>query len=163
VARVKAYLLFLLDAFKVGNFAWTLALPLLVYSIMRSKRTIEASGSAAFTLVEIMIVVAIIGLLAAIAIANFSRARSTSQANACINNMHQIDGAVTEWALEHGKKTGDPAPSLITDLTPYIKLNSSGSIPNCPAGGSYIIDKIGVIPQITCSLGSTVNPPHILW
>jgi prepilin-type N-terminal cleavage/methylation domain-containing protein len=129
---------------------------------MRSKRTIKASRSAAFTLVEIMIVVAIIGLLAAIAIANFVHARSTSQADACINNMHQIDSAVTEWALEKGKKTGDPAPSLITDLTPYIRLNSSGSIPSCPAGGTYIMNTVGAIPQITCSLGSSVDPPHIL-
>ena len=144
------------------NKDWTLASPMLVYTIMRSKRTIKVSRSAAFTLVEIMIVVAIIGLLAAIAIANFMNARATSQANACINNMHQIDGAVTEWALEKGKKTGDPAPSLITDLTPYIKLNSSGSIPSCPAGGDYIMGTVGAIPQITCSLGSSVNPPHIL-
>ena len=136
---------------------------MLVYIIMRSKRTIKASGSAAFTLVEIMIVVAIIGLLAAIAIANFVRARATSQANACINNMHQIDGAVTEWALEKGKKTGDPAPSLTDDLTPYLKLNSSGSIPSCPAGGTYTMNTVGAIPQITCSLGTAVDPPHVLW
>jgi prepilin-type N-terminal cleavage/methylation domain-containing protein len=135
---------------------------MLDYIIMRSKRTIKASGSAAFTLVEIMIVVAIIGLLAAIAVANFVHARSTSQANACINNMHQIDGAVTEWSLEKGKKTGDPAPSLITDLTPYIRLNSSGSLPSCPAGGSYTMSTVGAIPQITCSLSSSVDPPHIL-
>jgi prepilin-type N-terminal cleavage/methylation domain-containing protein len=130
---------------------------------MRVKKTIEASRLAAFTLVEIMIVVAIIGLLAAIAISNFMYVRSTSQANACINNMHQIDGAVTEWALEKGKKTGDPPPSLIADLTPYIKLNSSGSIPSCPAGGSYIMGTVGAIPQITCSLSTTVDPPHVLW
>ena len=135
----------------------------ILYIAMRVKRTIKAPGLAAFTLVEIMIVVAIIGLLAAIAIASFTHARATSQANACINNMHQIDGAVTEWALEHGKKTGDPAPSLADDLTPYLKLNSSGSIPSCPAGGTYVMNSVGAIPQITCTLGSTVDPPHVLW
>ena len=133
---------------------------MLVYTIMRSKRTTKASRSAAFTLVEIMIVVAIIGLLAVMAIANFMNARSTSQANACINNMHQIDGAVTEWALEKGKKTGDPAPSLMADLTPYLRLNSSGSIPGCPAGGTYSVGVIGALPPVTCSLASTVTPPH---
>jgi len=76
--------------------------------------------------------------------------------------MHQIDGAVTEWALEHGKKSGDPAPNLAADLTPYIKLNSSSSIPGCPAGGSYDMSPVGAFPQVSCSLGSSVTPAHIL-
>ena len=117
---------------------------------------------AGFTLVEIMIVVAIIGLLAAIAIPNFIKARATSQANACINNMRQIDAAVNQWALENGKKTADPAPGLATDLTPYIKLNSAGSIPGCPAGGAYTVGTVGAVPQVTCSLGTTVTPKHVL-
>ena len=68
---------------------------------------INTSRKAGFTLVEIMIVVAIIGLLAAIAIPNFVKARSTSQMNACINNLRQIDGAKQQWALEKGKTATD--------------------------------------------------------
>src|ERR1700749_2368841 len=99
-------------------------------------KTTQNVRKAGFTLVEIMIVVAIIGLLAAIAIPNFVKARATAQANACINNLKQIDAAANEFALERGKKTGDTI-QFPTDLTPYIKLNASGSIPPCPAGGTY--------------------------
>ena len=114
---------------------------------------------AAFTLVEIMIVVAIIGLLAAIAVPNFVRARATAQANACINNMRQIDGAINQWALENGKQSADAV--TLDNCKPYIKLNSAGNIPSCPAGGAYTVTTVGASPSVTCSLNAAV-PPHVM-
>ena len=113
---------------------------------------------AGFTLVEIMIVVAIIGLLASIAIPNFVKARATSQANSCINNLRQINAAADEFALETKKTTGSSI-TFPDDLTPYIKMNSASSIPGCPAGGTYICNSVGTAP--TCSLG-TLTPAHQL-
>ena len=118
----------------------------------------STSRKAGFTLVEIMIVVAIIGLLAAIAIPNFVKARATSQANACINNLRQIESAAHQFALEKGKKTGDGI-TFPDDLTPYIKMNSGGSLPVCPAGGAYDCANVGT--NASCTL-STLTPPHAI-
>jgi len=96
---------------------------------------IRTSNKAGFTLVEIMIVVAIIGLLAAIAIPNFVRARTTSQTNACINNLRQMDGAVQQYALEN--KLASTATYTLSVIKPYIKLTSAGNLPACRAGGTY--------------------------
>src|SRR5205807_9970210 len=90
---------------------------------------IRTSNKAGFTLVEIMIVVAIIGLLAAIAIPNFVRARTTSQMNACINNLRQIDGATQQWALE--TKQAATAPVTFTNIKDYLKSSVL-----CPSGGA---------------------------
>jgi prepilin-type N-terminal cleavage/methylation domain-containing protein len=123
-------------------------------------KTTKTSRKAGFTLVEIMIVVAIIGLLAAIAIPNFMRARATSQCDACINNLRQIDSAINEWALENGQSNGAPVANVKT-VSGYIKMNSAGSVPGCPASGTYTTTSVGAIPQVTCSL-STLTPGHFL-
>src|ERR1043165_3528091 len=92
----------------------------------------KTNRGADYTLVEIMIVVAIIGLLAAITIRNFVPARQTPPRSGCIDNRRQIDGAKEQWALENKKKSGDAVQDA--DITPYIK---GLVMPTCPAGGTY--------------------------
>ena len=98
------------------------------------------------------------GMLAAIAVPNFIKARATTSVNPCINNLRQIDAAANQFALEKNLKVGDRI-NFPNDLTPYIKLNSAGCLPPCPSGGTYHISKVGENP--TCTL-STLTPAHAL-
>ena len=72
---------------------------------------------------------------------NPAAARAAALQNACINNLRQIDGAKNEFALEKGKKNGDPVTEA--DIKPYIKLDANGNLPKCPGGGKYTIGKVG--------------------
>lgn len=114
---------------------------------MKTNNTNKKSG---FTLVEIMIVVAIIGLLAAIAIPNFVKARTTAQKNACINNLRQMDGAKEQYALESKIATGTTVDTSV--VVGYLK---GSTVPVCPAAGSYTWNAVGTTP--TCSLSSTAQ------
>jgi len=112
-----------------------------------------------FTLVEIMIVVAIIGLLAAIAIPNFVRARSSAQAGACISSLRIIDGAKSQWALETHKASSDTP--LTSDLQPYMGRGTTGTLPTCPNDSaqtfdtSYTMNNVGTKP--VCLISPTAH------
>ena len=102
-----------------------------------------------FTLVEIMIVVAIIGILAAIAIPSFQRSRNTTRINACINHLRLLDAAKEQLALATNLDDGD----AVADVVSYLK---GGEMPTCPAKGAYTVGVVGVNP--TCNIDGHVLP-----
>jgi prepilin-type N-terminal cleavage/methylation domain-containing protein len=116
---------------------------------LRSRRT-------GFTLVEIMIVVAIIALLAAIAVPGFLRSRKRSQASRIINDLRLIDSAVDQYAIETSKKTGDPV--AVTDWTNYLKkdtnLYTSGQD---ILGNDYGPQTVDILPQVPQSSKTSLS------
>ena len=103
-----------------------------------------------FTLVEIMIVVAIIALLAAIAVPGFLRARKRSQASKILNDLRMIDSAIDQYAIETNRKTGDTVG--VSDWTNYIKkgsilYNTGTSL----LGSAYGTQTVDTIPQVPAS------------
>ena len=103
----------------------------------------KKNRKSGFTLIEIMIVVLIIGLLAAIAIPSFARARARSRISVCVNNLRQIAAGIDQYAMENN--LAETAAVALTDLVPdYIKAT-----PTCPAGGTYTLTNIATAP--TCS------------
>src|SRR5207302_2174204 len=109
--------------------------------------TSKAKSHQGFTLVEIMIVVAIIALLAAIAVPGFLRARKRSQASRILNDLRMIDSAVDQYAIETARKTGDAV--AVADWTNYLKKNSllynNG---NSILGTAYGAQTVDTLPQV---------------
>lgn len=108
----------------------------------------ERRSEKGFTLIEIMIVVLIIGILLAIAVPNFIKARETSRAKACVSNLKQIDAAKEQWAMDNKKAAGDATVTMdnLWGATNYIK-----AVPECPSDGTYTVAAVGADP--TCSRG----------
>jgi prepilin-type N-terminal cleavage/methylation domain-containing protein len=109
--------------------------------------TSAAKSHKGFTLVEIMIVVAIIALLAAIAVPGFLRARKRSQASRILNDLRMIDSAVDQYAIETNRSTGSPV--AVTDWTNYLKkgsllYNNGNSI----LGSPYGPQTVDTLPQV---------------
>lgn len=123
------------------------------------KKTIKG-----FTLVEIMIVVAIIGIIIAIAVPAFLRARENARGQACQENLSKIDGAKEQYALEFRLSNG----YAVADFTPLVQPGGAAvgegylkSAPLCPSTGTYTVNAIGTAP--TCSIGVNGNfTDHVL-
>lgn len=123
--------------------------------ILKTKKATNA-----FTLIEIMIVVLIIGILLAIAVPNFVRARETSRAKACVANLKTIDGAVQQFAMTHNVQNGSGIGAL--GLQGLMDEGFLKTLPACPSSGTYAFTTINSSP--TCSVGGTVgdSQAHIL-
>ena len=117
-----------------------------------------------FTLVEIMIVVAIIALLAAIAVPGFLRARKRSQASRIINDLRLIDSAVDQYAIESNKKSGDSVPVL--EWTKYLKAGTNLYVTgNDILTNSYGPQTVDTLPKVNSTTYNSLSDvaPDPFW
>ena len=106
--------------------------------------------AGAFTLIEIMIVVAIIGIVAIVSIPNYMKARDESQKKTCINNLRSIDRATQQWAFEQNKIATDTYSLTDPDLLQHFK---GSTLPTCPGDGVYTPDST-LSGEPRCSLSA---------
>jgi prepilin-type N-terminal cleavage/methylation domain-containing protein len=100
-----------------------------------------------FTVLELMIVCAIIALMAAIAVPTFAKSTNTTKTNTCMSNLRLINDAKEQWALEKNQTDGADAESARAEISEYLKGNKA---PGCPAGGTYDYTKVG--EPATCTV-----------
>jgi prepilin-type N-terminal cleavage/methylation domain-containing protein len=115
--------------------------------------TIRAEG---FTLVEIMIVVAIIGLLATMVIPNLINSRLKAQQTTCISNLRQLDGAKQTWALE--ARAGLTTVPSASSIQPYLGRGIAGTLPTCPADSSKTFATSYSLNDLQTSPACLINP-----
>ena len=161
---VALYFIFVVISLLTSNFLFIaafFAIPAFLFSIVgwllisnrkgpMSTRTKAATGG---------LMVLLCCFVVAFVIPDFVAARYENNQDSCINNLRQLQAAKQEWALENGKTNG----TIVTanDITAYIQLDSRGQIPRCPAGGTYIIGRVG--EDVRCSIGTSDWPyRHVL-
>jgi prepilin-type N-terminal cleavage/methylation domain-containing protein len=127
-------------------------MPTLIFRTTTTMKTSKLTHRG-FTLVEIMIVVAIIGLLVTIAIPNYVKSRELTQKNACLSNLRVIDTAKQVWAIETGKGSSDVAADAdLVGIGLYMRRK-----PICPADGDYSYLAVSAPPA--CSAPGHVFAP----
>lgn len=114
----------------------------------------KTSSLSGFTLVEVMMVVAVIGLMACIAIPSYQMAREKSRENVCFTNQRNIEAAKEQWALETGHAEGDAV--AWADILPYLRNQ-----PVCPAGGIYTLENVGT--GCYCAIHDWRTIPEYNW
>lgn len=131
--------------------------------ILRAALT-SGRPAAAFTLIEVMVVMAVIAIVVAIATPTWLRQRELSRGRACQENLLKIDGAKEQYALEFKAKNGSTV-TMDDIVVPPGSTAGQGymrATPLCPSSGTYVLNLIGASPE--CTIGDSIAPwePHIV-
>jgi prepilin-type N-terminal cleavage/methylation domain-containing protein len=107
----------------------------------------------AYTLVELMVVVAIIGVLLAVAVPAWAKSRNSARVKVCVSNLRQLHNAKSQWAIEFNKNDSDIP--VVADVLPYLR---GGRMPSCPIDGTYRLRRVSRYPVCSfSSIGHTLN------